>query len=296
MPKSLACCVVAATFLLCGVAAADPIVAYLLESSIAGQSLKPGDPVDWTIKVTVSTGDNLGLALVTADLVQDAGNPAKLDIPPGDPNSIPAVMIGFNRPGGITNPGEGGAASGYIGVQRGDAGEMNLIQAGGAQNTFGQPGSIFGTDPDVDGGIGQSGPQVILSGSFNAPATQGAYTFRLANAKANVLTAINTPPDFSPVAAATVNLDNASFTFNVGDLTICPGDLNCDDQIDFADINPFVLALSNWQAWKQTYPDCPEKNADINGDGLYGGPNGFGDINPFVALLASGGGNPIPCP
>jgi len=77
---------------------------------------------------------------------------------------------------------------------------------------------------------------------------------------------------------------------------ICAGDLNCDGQIDFGDINPFVLALSNWAAWQAQYPDCPPKNADINGDGQYGGPNGFGDINPFVALLASGGGQPIPCP
>lgn len=81
-----------------------------------------------------------------------------------------------------------------------------------------------------------------------------------------------------------------------GGPSVCPGDLNCDDQIDFADINPFVLALSNWEEWKRQYPDCPEENADVNKDGLYGGPNGFGDINPFVALLATGGGNPIPCP
>lgn len=78
--------------------------------------------------------------------------------------------------------------------------------------------------------------------------------------------------------------------------SICRGDLNCDDWIDFNDINPFILALSNWNEWKQRYPDCPEQNADINGDGLYGGANGFGDINPFIALLNSGGGNPIPCP
>ncbi len=77
---------------------------------------------------------------------------------------------------------------------------------------------------------------------------------------------------------------------------ICPGDLNCDGFIDFGDINPFVLALSNWELWKLTYPNCPEQNADVNGDGQYGGVNGFGDINPFVGLLSSGGGYPIPCP
>lgn len=81
-----------------------------------------------------------------------------------------------------------------------------------------------------------------------------------------------------------------------GGPSICPGDLNCDGQIDFNDINPFVLALSNWPAWLQQYPDCPPQNADVNKDGMYGGANGFGDINPFVDLLNSGGGNPIPCP
>lgn len=78
--------------------------------------------------------------------------------------------------------------------------------------------------------------------------------------------------------------------------TICRGDLNCDGVISFDDINPFVLALSNWTEWKNTYPNCPQQNADVNGDGQYGGLNGFGDINPFVELLAGSGGQPIPCP
>ncbi len=76
---------------------------------------------------------------------------------------------------------------------------------------------------------------------------------------------------------------------------VCRGDMNCDGQIDFGDINDFVLALANWPGWLATYPDCPPENADINGDGMYGGPNGFGDINPFVALLNSAP-LPIPCP
>lgn len=63
------------------------------------------------------------------------------------------------------------------------------------------------------------------------------------------------------------------------------GDMNCDGVVSFDDINPFVLAISNWEEWKRTYPGCPGQNADIDGDGQYGGLNGFGDINPFVALL-----------
>jgi aminopeptidase N len=61
------------------------------------------------------------------------------------------------------------------------------------------------------------------------------------------------------------------------------GDLNCDGTVDVADINPFVLFLSNLANWQATYPSCPPQNGDINADGTY--PS-FGDINPFVSLLA----------
>jgi hypothetical protein len=69
---------------------------------------------------------------------------------------------------------------------------------------------------------------------------------------------------------------------------VCPGDLNCDGEVDFSDINPFVLRLSNPAAYAATYPDCPDGNGDINGDTTVG----FTDINPFVALMSSGQG---PC-
>ena len=70
----------------------------------------------------------------------------------------------------------------------------------------------------------------------------------------------------------------------------CPprvGDLSCDGSVNFKDINPFVLYLSNFSGWRATYPDCPPENGDINGDGTYG-QGSFGDINPFVALLSGG--------
>ncbi len=69
----------------------------------------------------------------------------------------------------------------------------------------------------------------------------------------------------------------------------CAGDLNCDGQVDFGDINPFVLRLSNPSAYALQYPDCPDANGDINDDGTVG----FADINPFVQLMSTGQG---PCP
>jgi hypothetical protein len=62
------------------------------------------------------------------------------------------------------------------------------------------------------------------------------------------------------------------------------GDLNCDGAIDFGDINPFVLTLTNPAAYEAAFPNCDILNADINGDGSVN----FGDINPFVALLSGG--------
>ncbi len=65
------------------------------------------------------------------------------------------------------------------------------------------------------------------------------------------------------------------------------GDLNCDGTVDFGDINPFVLYLSNIDAWRAAFPRCHALNGDINGDGTYGQWS-FGDINPFVELLING--------
>ena len=59
------------------------------------------------------------------------------------------------------------------------------------------------------------------------------------------------------------------------------GDLNCDGVVNFNDINPFVLALSNPAGYAQQFPNCNIQNGDINGDGQVN----FADINPFVALL-----------
>jgi len=61
------------------------------------------------------------------------------------------------------------------------------------------------------------------------------------------------------------------------------GDLDCDGDVDFDDINPFVLALSGEAAYYAEYPDCNWHNADCDEDGDVD----FDDINPFVALLGS---------
>jgi sugar lactone lactonase YvrE len=64
-----------------------------------------------------------------------------------------------------------------------------------------------------------------------------------------------------------------------------PGDLNCDDFVDFDDINPFVTALVNQAGYEARYPGCRWLNGDIDGNGAVD----FDDINPFVKCLVLGG-------
>jgi hypothetical protein len=59
------------------------------------------------------------------------------------------------------------------------------------------------------------------------------------------------------------------------------GDLNCDNTVNFADINPFVLALTDPDEYARRYPACDIRAGDVNDDGAVD----FGDINPFVELL-----------
>ena len=59
------------------------------------------------------------------------------------------------------------------------------------------------------------------------------------------------------------------------------GDLNCDGKIDFDDIDPFVLALSDKGAYQAQYPNCLWLNADCNKDGHVN----FDDVDPFVSLI-----------
>ena len=62
------------------------------------------------------------------------------------------------------------------------------------------------------------------------------------------------------------------------------GDMNCDGEIDFDDIDAFVTALSGEGAYQAAYFSCRWLNGDINLDGQVG----FDDIDGFVAILSGG--------
>ncbi len=85
----------------------------------------------------------------------------------------------------------------------------------------------------------------------------------------------------TPNAAAPANIYNTAFVS--GPIDWLKGDMNCDGALNFVDINPFVLALTNPSGYQAAFPDCNIMNADINGDSVVD----FRDINPFVRLLTS---------
>jgi len=61
------------------------------------------------------------------------------------------------------------------------------------------------------------------------------------------------------------------------------GDMDCDGDVDFDDINPFVLALSGPDNYYAEHPNCNWSNADCDFDLDVD----FDDINPFVALIGT---------
>ena len=42
--------------------------------------------------------------------------------------------------------------------------------------------------------------------------------------------------------------------------------MNCDGRVNYADLNLFVEALAGESAWNQNHPGCPWLNADCNHD------------------------------
>ncbi len=91
---------------------------------------------------------------------------------------------------------------------------------------------------------------------------------------------------FDPVYTDTIGYD-VVLVAATGCGPFVPGDVNCDGSVGFADLNPFVAALSGGEsAWRATglaSEDCRFRcQNDINGDGFVD----FADINAFVALLS----------
>jgi hypothetical protein len=253
------------------------LVTINLVSPQSNMAVAPGQNIDWQIEAEVSEGDNAGLALILIDLVQSFSNPQFFDMTP--PAQVPPVMQNFAAPNGFANPG-----SGYTGTLVGDIGERNLKQIGGAQNSFGQPGQSMGQSVNVDPGIGQGSPVIVVEGSFAAPPVPGDYAIFLENAVVNTFDAINTAPTASPVSPAAPLLLDAILFFTVDDTIQLRADVNCDGAVDGRDVAPFAVALADPASYPAMYPECQLSQGDVNNDSLID----TNDIADFVNCLLAG--------
>ncbi len=237
-------------------ALAGGTVTLLVDSSLNETVVQPGDTIDWAISFSVSTGDNQGLAFISVDFTQSATNPAGCCMEHGD--DVPAEMSNFSRPLGISNPGEHGHWTGYVGSRRSALGGVNLLQIGGAQNTFGEPGELMGWNTDVETGVGQSGSsQLLLEGSFEAPSSRGVYILNLDGAVANVLDQYDQQNERWNIVEAAIQYNPQNITF-----IVCPGDVSGDGSVDMSDLAA-VLAAQGTCVGDQNY----DADADLDSSG-----------------------------
>ena len=133
-------------------------------------------------------------------------------------------MRAFDFPDGFANLGNNLLKSGFGGTQTGLEGEKNLLQIGGAQNTFGRAPADLGPngevrrgqDVDVDLGVGQGvNGQLFATGNFRVPSVPGTYVFRASNLIANVIEQKDPAPLASLVRAADTLFINDTITFTV---------------------------------------------------------------------------------
>jgi hypothetical protein len=60
-------------------------------------------------------------------------------------------------------------------------------------------------------------------------------------------------------------------------------DMNCDSDVNFDDIDPFVTALVSQGTYEETYPDCNYLNGDLDDSGVVD----FNDIDRFIVFLTA---------
>jgi hypothetical protein len=109
--------------------------------------------------------------------------------------------------------------------------------------------------------------------------------------------------DGRPSDAMSVAIDNVSLQVSVGDPVPdpVPGDFSGDGEVNTADINPFILALTHQQAWIEAMQAILGEHLNDQQIIAYVDPNSDGVINtadivPFINLLTGGGGAIIPEP
>lgn len=89
------------------------------------------------------------------------------------------------------------------------------------------------------------------------------------------------------IIPATLDVDNLTALYS-----LMKGDMDCDGDVDFDDIDDFVLGLNNPAGYEAIFGVPPSLKGDTDGDG----DQDFDDINGFVGILQPGGLHSVPEP
>lgn len=90
--------------------------------------------------------------------------------------------------------------------------------------------------------------------------------------------------DGQTIVGSGINPDGKSEAWLVS-LRDSHGDMDCDMDVSFTDIDPFIAALASREEYEKSYPGCIYERADINGDQSVD----FNDIDAFIDCLINGG-------
>ncbi len=172
----------------------------------------------------------------------------------------------------LDDPGSPGSATSTVN-QLDIAGTLGVTLAGAT------PGTDF-TQLTVIGNANLSGTlDIALTGGFE-PSIGQSFVIMTFGSRTGTFTDV-TGLDAGPGKVFQVEYNASDVTLVVVPLT---GDMNCDGTFDELDIEPFVLALTDFDAYEQQFSDCDALVGDFNSDLELNGM----DIGLFVECLING--------
>jgi len=140
-----------------------------------------------------------------------------------------------------------------------------------------KPGYV-GSFGGVTGTINDDG--TTITGTSPGFTDFAGQDFSLAAGSASIDTAIALHPAASPVdrqyvkhqAGTPRSVAGAASDLGAFErITACAGDVDCDNDRDFADVQAFVLAVLDPTTFGNQFPGCSPQGADLNGDGTLNG-------------------------